>query len=166
MDVLCQAKSGMGKTAVFVITVLQQLDPVPGEVGAVVMCHTRELAVQTAAVLGELAAYEKQISIVTCCGSLQSKKHNNANLMKCGSFLMVGTPGRCLDIFNTQGVGTSIASAITHVVLDEADNLLHESFQATVRDVMRIISAEAAACVCSATMPHEVLSIATRFQNA
>ena len=44
MDVLCQAKSGMGKTAVFVITVLQQLDPVPGEVGAVVMCHTRELA--------------------------------------------------------------------------------------------------------------------------
>ena len=46
MDVLCQAKSGMGKTAVFVITVLQQLDPVPGEVGAVVMCHTRELAYQ------------------------------------------------------------------------------------------------------------------------
>ena len=46
MDVLCQAKSGMGKTAVFVITVLQQLDPVPNEVGAVIICHTRELAYQ------------------------------------------------------------------------------------------------------------------------
>merc|ERR1711924_223458 len=46
MDVLCQAKSGMGKTAVFVLTTLQQLDPVEGEVGVLVMCHTRELAYQ------------------------------------------------------------------------------------------------------------------------
>lgn len=46
MDVLCQAKSGMGKTAVFVLSVLQQLEPVDGEVGAIVICHTRELAYQ------------------------------------------------------------------------------------------------------------------------
>eukprot|EP00967_Tisochrysis_lutea_P120237 scaffold196938_cov17-Tisochrysis_lutea.AAC.1 len=46
MDVLCQAKSGMGKTAVFVLSVLQQLDPKPGEVSAIVLCHTRELAYQ------------------------------------------------------------------------------------------------------------------------
>ena len=46
MDVICQAKSGMGKTAVFVLAVLQQLEPVPGEVGALILCHTRELAYQ------------------------------------------------------------------------------------------------------------------------
>jgi ATP-dependent RNA helicase UAP56/SUB2 len=46
MDVLCQAKSGMGKTAVFVLSVLQQIEPVDGEVGAIVICHTRELAYQ------------------------------------------------------------------------------------------------------------------------
>jgi hypothetical protein len=46
MDVLCQAKSGMGKTAVFVLSVLQQLEPVDGEVGAIIICHTRELAYQ------------------------------------------------------------------------------------------------------------------------
>ncbi|KAL6751383.1 nuclear RNA helicase-like protein Bat1 [Haematococcus lacustris] len=46
MDVLCQAKSGMGKTAVFVLSILQQLDPKPGEVSAIVLCHTRELAFQ------------------------------------------------------------------------------------------------------------------------
>ena len=46
MDVLCQAKSGMGKTAVFVLTTLQQLEPVDGEVGVLCMCHTRELAYQ------------------------------------------------------------------------------------------------------------------------
>ena len=46
MDVICQAKSGMGKTAVFVISVLQQLEPVDGQVAALVLCHTRELAFQ------------------------------------------------------------------------------------------------------------------------
>lgn len=46
MDVLCQAKSGMGKTAVFVLSVLQQLEPVDGQVAAVIVCHTRELAYQ------------------------------------------------------------------------------------------------------------------------
>jgi superfamily II DNA/RNA helicase len=46
MDVICQAKSGMGKTAVFVLTVLQQLEPEEGKVGAIILCHTRELAFQ------------------------------------------------------------------------------------------------------------------------
>lgn len=46
MDVICQAKSGMGKTAVFVISLLQQLEVSSNEVGALVMCHTRELAYQ------------------------------------------------------------------------------------------------------------------------
>ena len=46
MDVICQAKSGMGKTAVFVLATLQQLEPVDGQVSVLVMCHTRELAFQ------------------------------------------------------------------------------------------------------------------------
>ena len=45
-DILCQAKSGMGKTAVFVVSVLQQLEPVAGKVSVLVLCHTRELAFQ------------------------------------------------------------------------------------------------------------------------
>lgn len=48
MDVLCQAKSGMGKTAVFILATLQQLDPVDGQVSVLVLCHTRELAYQIA----------------------------------------------------------------------------------------------------------------------
>ncbi len=46
MDILCQAKSGMGKTAVFVLATMQQLEPVDGQVSVLVMCHTRELAFQ------------------------------------------------------------------------------------------------------------------------
>lgn len=48
MDVICQAKSGMGKTAVFVLSTLQQIEPVAGQVAALVLCHTRELAYQVA----------------------------------------------------------------------------------------------------------------------
>jgi superfamily II DNA/RNA helicase len=50
MDVICQAKSGMGKTAVFVLSTLQQIEPVPGQVAALILCHTRELAYQVTAV--------------------------------------------------------------------------------------------------------------------
>ena len=63
MDVLCQAKSGMGKTAVFVLTTLQQLEPVDGEVGVLVMCHTRELAYQINA---EFTRFIKYLPGVKC----------------------------------------------------------------------------------------------------
>jgi DEAD/DEAH box helicase len=51
MDVICQAKSGMGKTAVFVLSTLQQIEPVADRVSGLVLCHTRELAYQVLAVL-------------------------------------------------------------------------------------------------------------------
>ena len=54
-DIICQAKSGMGKTAVFVISVLQQLEVTSSEVGALIMCHTRELAYQVRAAFGVLS---------------------------------------------------------------------------------------------------------------
>merc|ERR1711967_215218 len=63
MDVLCQAKSGMGKTAVFVLTTLQQLEQVEGEVGVLVMCHTRELAYQ---INEEYPRFIKSLPDVTC----------------------------------------------------------------------------------------------------
>ena len=55
MDVICQAKSGMGKTAVFVLSVLQQIEPQQGQVAAVIICHTRELAYQVWNTLSKLS---------------------------------------------------------------------------------------------------------------
>ena len=55
MDVICQAKSGMGKTAVFVLSTLQQIEPVAGQVAALVLCHTRELAYQVCHIFGSKA---------------------------------------------------------------------------------------------------------------
>ena len=66
MDVICQAKSGMGKTAVFVLSTLQQIEPVAGQVAALVLCHTRELAYQ---VLG-LSHNSVPVCIRLCRGHL------------------------------------------------------------------------------------------------
>merc|ERR1712188_199796 len=63
MDVLCQAKSGMGKTAVFVLTTLQQLDPQEGEIGVVVLCHTRELAFQISKEYERFSKYMSNVKV-------------------------------------------------------------------------------------------------------
>ena len=65
MDVLCQAKSGMGKTAVFVLTTLNQLVPKEGEVSVVVMCHTRELAYQIGNEYNRFAKYMPGVKCVS-----------------------------------------------------------------------------------------------------
>lgn len=64
MDVICQAKSGMGKTAVFVLATLQQLEPVNGEVSVLVLCHTRELAFQ---IKNEYDRFAKYMDNVRTC---------------------------------------------------------------------------------------------------
>jgi superfamily II DNA/RNA helicase len=63
MDVLCQAKSGMGKTAVFILATLQQLDPVDGQVAVLVLCHTRELAYQIAKEYERFTKYMPSVKV-------------------------------------------------------------------------------------------------------
>jgi len=78
MDVICQAKSGMGKTAVFVLAVLQQLEPVPGEVGALILCHTRELAYQICHEFDRFAAYLPAVNVSVIFGGVNIKQHARA----------------------------------------------------------------------------------------
>ncbi|GLD63245.1 spliceosome RNA helicase DDX39B isoform X1 [Lates japonicus] len=74
MDVLCQAKSGMGKTAVFVLATLQQLEPVTGQVSVLVMCHTRELAFQISKEYERFSKYMPTVKVVVFFGGLSTKK--------------------------------------------------------------------------------------------
>ena len=78
MDVICQAKSGMGKTAVFVLAVLQQLEPVAGEVGAVILCHTRELAYQISHEFERFSAYLSNVNIAVIFGGINIKQQRAA----------------------------------------------------------------------------------------
>ena len=65
MDILCQAKSGMGKTAVFVLATMQQLEPVEGQVSVLVMCHTRELAFQISKEYERFSKYMSGIKVIS-----------------------------------------------------------------------------------------------------
>merc|ERR1719197_1805887 len=97
MDVLCQAKSGMGKTAVFVLTTLQQLEPVDGEVGVLCMCHTRELAYQINEEFTRFTKYLPDVKTKVIFGGEPIKKHRDETL----------------DL-----------SKVKHFVLDECDQML------------------------------------------
>jgi ATP-dependent RNA helicase UAP56/SUB2 len=117
MDVLCQAKSGMGKTAVFVLSILQQLDPKPGEVSALVLCHTRELAFQVCALFflasikcfslscylqichefERFSARIRGVNIGNFFGGMPVQQHKES-LKKEVPTIVVGTPGRIKQV--------------------------------------------------------------------
>lgn len=123
-DVLCQAKSGMGKTAIFVLATLQQLEPVAGEASILVMCHTRELAFQ---IKNEYARFSKYlpdvktnvfyggIPISTDVEILKNKeKHPN---------IIVATPGRLNALVRDKYLRLN---SVKQFVLDECDKMLDQ----------------------------------------
>jgi ATP-dependent RNA helicase UAP56/SUB2 len=119
-DVLCQAKSGMGKTAVFVLTVLQQLEPVPGEVSCVVLCHTRELAFQICHEFDRFKKYFPQVKTAVFYGGLSVQ--GNRDILKNESpSIVIGTPGRMLQLAEEKALNLS---KVKYFVVDECDKVL------------------------------------------
>lgn len=124
MDVLCQAKSGHGKTAVFVLATLQQLEPVNGEISVLVLCHTRELAFQIKNEYTRFAKYMPDVRVNTFYGGTPVAK--DAELLrdknKC-PHIVVATPGRLNALVREK---TLDASRVKHFVLDECDKIVEQ----------------------------------------
>merc|ERR1712179_544869 len=97
MDILCQAKSGIGKTAVFVLATLQQLEPVDGQVSVIVMCHTRELAFQISKEYERFSKYYPSTKVGVFFGGLAITKDEQVLKDNC-PHIVVGTPGRVLAL--------------------------------------------------------------------
>merc|ERR1719450_1478917 len=97
MDVICQAKSGMGKTAVFVLATLHQLTPVEGEVSVLVLCHTRELAFQIQKEYERFAKYLPSVKCKVFYGGIPITQNKKA-LKENTPHIVVGTPGRTLGL--------------------------------------------------------------------
>ncbi len=124
MDVLCQAKSGHGKTAVFVLATLQQLEPVNGEVSVIVLCHTRELAYQIKNEYSRFAKYMPDVRVGTFFGGTPVSK--DAELLKDKSkcpHIVVATPGRLNALVRDKVLD---AKNVKHFVLDECDKMLEQ----------------------------------------
>jgi len=158
-DVIAQAQSGTGKTATFAIGVLQQLDFSKPQCQALLLAPTRELAAQIQKVVSALGDY-LGVKAYACIGGTRVK-HDMAILQE-GVHVVVGTPGRVLDLIDRRSFDTS---KIKVFVLDEADEMLSRGFKEQIYDVFQHLPGSIQVGLFSATMPPEALEITQRFMN-
>jgi hypothetical protein len=123
-DVICQAKSGLGKTAVFVLASLQQIEPTTGESSVLVMCHTRELAYQIKNEYARFTKYMPNIKTAVFYGGTPIQKDievlQNAETRP---HIIVGTPGRLNALVRDKKLRLG---SIHHFILDECDKMLDQ----------------------------------------
>lgn len=123
-DVLCQAKSGLGKTAVFVLTTLQQVEPVAGETSVLVMCHTRELAYQIKNEYARFSKYMPEVRTAVFYGGTPMQKDVEVLKDKDNHpHIIVGTPGRLNALVREKNLRLGSIKAF---VLDECDKMLDQ----------------------------------------
>jgi len=159
-DVIGQAKTGTGKTLGFGLPMLQALgvEPEPG-VQALVVVPTRELAVQVASDI-ELAAANRKTKVVAIYGGKAYEGQIAA--IKAGAQVVVGTPGRLIDLSKQKMLDLS---KIKFMVLDEADEMLDLGFLPDVEKLFAYTPAGRQTMLFSATMPAAILNLARKYQN-
>lgn len=131
-DVLCQAKSGMGKTAVFVLACIQTIDTSKEALKALVICHTRELAYQVKAEFARLGKFMTALKVAAIYGGTPIA-NDKASLKKTIPHVLVGTPGRLVQLIKDK---TLNLDALSHFIVDECDRCI-ENLELR-RDVQQI----------------------------
>ncbi|KAE8662950.1 DEAD-box ATP-dependent RNA helicase 15 [Hibiscus syriacus] len=161
MDVICQAKSGMGKTAVFVLSTLQQIEPVAGQVAALVLCHTRELAYQICHEFERFSTYLPDIKVAVFYGGVNIKVHKD--LLKNECHIVVGTPGRILAL--TRDKDLSLKN-VRHFILDECDKMLESlDMRRDVQEIFKMTPHDKQVMMFSATLSKEIRPVCKKFMQ-
>ncbi|MGN0425900.1 MAG: DEAD/DEAH box helicase [Acetatifactor sp.] len=158
-DIIGQAQTGTGKTAAFGIPVLMKVDPEMKKLQSIILCPTRELAVQAAAELRKLAKYMHGVKVLPIYGGQDISKQI-AGLR--GVQIIVGTPGRVMDHMRRH---TIKLDDVNMVVLDEADEMLNMGFREDMELILGEIPGEHQTALFSATMPKPILEITGQFQK-
>jgi ATP-dependent RNA helicase DbpA len=157
-DVIGQGKTGSGKTAAFGLGILQKLDVSDFQMPqALVLCPTRELADQVAKELRRLARTLPNIKILTLCGGVPFAPQSHS--LDKGGHIVVGTPGRIDDHLRRK---TLTLSALTTLVLDEADRMLDMGFQDSIDRIIQPLPKKRQTLLFSATYPQSIEAIARR----
>ena len=159
-DIIGQAKTGTGKTFGFGIPVVQRLglNPEPG-VKALIVVPTRELAVQVYEDMDMLTS-NRATSVVAIYGG--KAYEGQIDQLKAGAQIVVGTPGRLIDLNNQRLLDLSNA---TEVVLDEADKMLDLGFLPDIEKIFQKVSQVRHTMLYSATMPGPIVALARRFMS-
>ena len=158
-DIIAQAQSGTGKTATFCIGLLERIDDTKNKTQAVVLAHTRELALQIESVCKNLSQY-MNISINLSVGGTTVR--NNIDELLKNPHIVIGTPGRVLDMINKKALDTR---DLRLMVLDEADEMLSKIFSNQIYDIFRFLPNNIQVGLFSATMTPEFFSISKCFMR-
>jgi ATP-dependent RNA helicase UAP56/SUB2 len=163
-DVLCQAKSGMGKTAVFVLAVLQQIEPTnPATVDTLVLCHTRELAFQIRAEFDRFKKFLPKIKTQVLYGGVPIQTHRDIFKGDSIPHVVIGTPGRVLQLVNEKVLNLN---TVKHFILDECDKMLESlDMRRDVQEIFRKTPHNKQVMMFSATLGEDIRPVCKRFMR-
>lgn len=158
-DLVVLAQTGTGKTAAFGLPVLQMSDN-NDALQTLVLCPTRELCLQITSELNRYSKYMNAIKVVPVYGGASIR--DQIRLLKTGNQIVVGTPGRVLDMIERKALDLS---TIRWMILDEADEMLNMGFKEDLDTILSETPKEKQTLLFSATMPDAVAKIARTYMN-
>ena len=159
-DIIGQAQTGTGKTAAFGIPLVQMIDPEDERVQAIVLCPTRELAIQAADELRRYAKYLPGVKVLPVYGGQDIEKQIRSLRGKVS--IVVGTPGRVMDHIRRKSLKLE---QLKMVVLDEADEMLNMGFREDIETILNGVPEERQTMLFSATMPKPIMELARAYQQ-
>lgn len=160
LDIIGQAQTGTGKTAAFGIPLLQKIDSKNKKPQAIILCPTRELAIQVSEEIRRLAKYMHGVKVLPIYGGQEIGRQIRS--LKDGVQVIIGTPGRVMDHMRRKTVKMD---QIHTVVLDEADEMLNMGFLEDMETILSALPEERQTLMFSATMPQAIQRIAANFQK-
>ena len=159
-DVIGQAQTGTGKTAAFGIPALEMIDHEVRRLQAVILCPTRELAIQVAEEMKKLGKYKRGIEILPIYGGQPIERQ--LKVLKKGVQIIIGTPGRVMDHLERR---TLKMDGVKMVILDEADEMLDMGFRDDIETILKQVPKQRQTVLFSATMPRAILELTKRYQT-
>ncbi|MBT5859464.1 MAG: DEAD/DEAH box helicase [Flavobacteriales bacterium] len=157
-DLIALAQTGTGKTAAFGLPVIQKIDSDKTQTQSIILCPTRELCLQITKDLETYSKYIKKLKITAVYGGANIQTQIRA--LNSGSQIVVGTPGRVIDLINRKKLKLK---DVEFVVLDEADEMLNMGFKDDLDTILAETPEEKQTLLFSATMPKEVMRITKNY---
>ncbi|NML64070.1 DEAD/DEAH box helicase [Hymenobacter sp. RP-2-7] len=159
-DVIGQAQTGTGKTAAFSIPAIEGVNGESRDVQVIVLCPTRELAVQVSGEIQKLGKYKKGLAVVPIYGGSSYDRQFRA--LERGVQIVIGTPGRVMDHIER---GTLKLDKATKIILDEADEMLDMGFREDIEYVLSKMPEERQTVFFSATMSKPIMDMTKKYQR-
>ncbi|MCB2410899.1 DEAD/DEAH box helicase [Hymenobacter lucidus] len=159
-DVIGQAQTGTGKTAAFGIPAIEGVDVNSKAVQVLILCPTRELAVQVSGEIQKLGKYKRGLAVVPIYGGQSYDRQFQA--LERGVQIVIGTPGRVMDHLER---GTLKLDKATKIILDEADEMLDMGFREDIEIVLSKMPEERQTVFFSATMSKPIMELTKKYQK-